>query len=618
MNISTLFAQLRSSWRPILVIHFLFTLGGAVILTPLFALLLQGTLALSGNAAVMDQDIAFLLLSPLGLMTGILLFSVLLAIAGLELGALQVVAQASCAQQQLTALPAARFALAHALLLLRLTIGLTLRLLAYLVPFLGVAGLVAWQLLGAHDINFYLSEHPPEFMIAVAVATVLGAVLTWYLGRRLLGWSMALPLVLFAGVKPEQAFAASEDLVAGQRMRCLKALGNWLLLALLLLAIPFIFLQISLGPMLSSSGTLVTMALVIGLLGSVWTLLGYLVAALNMAGFSFVIANLYRDLSESRADSEVIRTLATSDTRVRFGWTPGRFAMVLALLLIAEMAYLMLMLRNVDMDSEVLIIAHRGAAGAAPENTMAAIQRAIADGTDWVEIDVQETRDGQVIVVHDSDFMKLAGNPMKVWEGDLAQARQIDIGSWFDPAFSEQRVPTLAEVLQVIRQSDARLVIELKYYGHDVQLEQRVVDIVEAADMADRVAVMSLKLEGVQKIQALRPKWHAGLLAVTALGDITRLDVDFLAVNQSKANAAFIRRAHNAGKTVFVWTVNDALSLSHWMSMGVDGIITDEPALARDILAQRAQLSAPERLLLSAALFFGKPEAVKQYRDNSP
>ena len=356
----------------------------------------------------------------------------------------------------------------------------------------------------------------------------------------------------------------------------------------------------------------------IGLLGAIWTLLGYFVAALNLAGFTFVIANLYRELSGTRADSEVIRTLATTGTRVRFGWTPGRFAMIAALLLIAEMGYLMLMLRNVDMDSEVLIIAHRGAAGAAPENTMASIQRAIADGTDWVEIDVQETRDGQVIVVHDSDFMKLAGNPMKVWEGDLTQARQIDIGSWFDPAFSDQRVPTLAQVLQVIAQSDARLVIELKYYGHDEQLEQRVVDIVEAADMADRVAVMSLKLEGVQKIQALRPKWHAGLLAVTALGDITRLNVDFLAVNQGKANATFIRRAHNAGKSVFVWTVNDALSLSHWMSMGVDGIITDEPALARDILAQRAKLSAPERLLLSAALFFGKPEALKQYRDSSP
>jgi glycerophosphoryl diester phosphodiesterase len=69
---------------------------------------------------------------------------------------------------------------------------------------------------------------------------------------------------------------------------------------------------------------------------------------------------------------------------------------------------------------------------------------------------------------------------------------------------------------------------------------------------------------------------------------------------------------------VFVWTVNDGLSLSRWVSMGVDGVITDEPALARNILAQRAELSSAERLILSAALFFGKPEVAKQYRDNSP
>lgn len=618
MNLATLAAQLRSSWRPVLAIHFLFTLGGAVILTPLFTLLLQGTLALSGNTAVMDQDIALLLLSPLGLAAGILLFSILLAIAGLELGALQTIAQARCAQRPLTALPAARFTVAHALDLLRLTLGLTLRLLAYLVPFLVAVGLVAWRLLGKHDINFYLSEHPPEFLITVIVAALLGAVLTWYLGRRLLGWSMALPLVLFSGVKPGDAFAASEALVAGHRLRCLKALGNWLVLALLLSALPFIFLHLSLGPSLNNGGSLVTMVLVIALVGAIWALLGYFVAALNLAGFSFVIANLYRELTRSRADQEVMGATENLGTGANPGWTQGRFALVAALLLVVEMGYLLLMFRNIDMDSEVLVIAHRGAAGAAPENTMAAIQRAIDDDTDWVEIDVQETRDGAVIVVHDSDFMKLAGNPMKVWDGDLAQAQQIDIGSWFDPAFSDQRVPTLAEVLQVIKASDARLVIELKYYGHDVQLEQRVVELVEAAGMADRVAVMSLKLKGVQKIQALRPKWHAGLLAVTALGDITRLDVDFLAVNQAKANAAFIRRAHKAGKSVFVWTVNDALSLSHWMSMGVDGIITDEPALARDILNQRANLSAPERLLLSAALFFGKPEAIKKYRDDSP
>jgi len=145
-----------------------------------------------------------------------------------------------------------------------------------------------------------------------------------------------------------------------------------------------------------------------------------------------------------------------------------------------------------------------------------------------------------------------------------------------------------------------------------------VVDIVEDAGMEDQVVVMSLKLDGVSKLKALRPDWTAGLLAASAVGDLTRLDVDFLAVNQNMASPAFIRRAHASGKQVFVWTVNDALSLSRWISMGVDGVITDEPALARKVLAERAELGSAERLLLSAALFFGRPALATEYRDSSP
>jgi glycerophosphoryl diester phosphodiesterase len=265
----------------------------------------------------------------------------------------------------------------------------------------------------------------------------------------------------------------------------------------------------------------------------------------------------------------------------------------------------------------VLVVAHRGAAGAAPENTLASVRRALEDGADWVEIDVQETRDGEVVVVHDSDFMKLAGNPLKVWEGDLAQVRALDVGSWFDARFGDERVPTLEEVLDMVR-GRARLVIELKYYGHDEQLERRVVELVEAAGMADQVAIMSLKLPGVLKLRELRPDWTIGLLSATAVGDLSRTPVDFLAVNAGMASGGFIRRAHAAGKQVFVWTINDALSLSKWMSAGVDGVITDEPALARQVLQERDELSAAERLLLSAALFFGRPEALGSYRDNSP
>jgi glycerophosphoryl diester phosphodiesterase len=245
------------------------------------------------------------------------------------------------------------------------------------------------------------------------------------------------------------------------------------------------------------------------------------------------------------------------------------------------------------------------------------VRRALEDGTDWVEIDVQETADGEVIVMHDSDFMKLAGNPLKVWDGTLAQVQDIDIGSWFGPAFSAERVPTLAAVLEEVR-GKARLVIELKYYGHDQQLEQRVVDIVEQAGMVDAIAIMSLKYEGIQKLHKLRPDWNIGLLSAKSIGNLANLDVDFLAVNTGMATPGFVRRAQEQDKQVFVWTVNDRVSMFRMFSLGINGIITDEPAMAREVLEERVDMSAAERLLVHTAVLFGRPVPPGLYRDESP
>lgn len=615
MGRSHIAGQLRTIWRPVLLVHLLFTLLGVTVLTPLFGLLLQGLLALSGNAAVADQDIAYLLLTPLGAGAGILLVSVLLAITALELGALQMIALGAQRSIAVTPLAATRYALHHAVPLLRMTLALTLRVLAYLLPFLAVGAAVAWWLLSAHDINYYLASRPPEFQAALAAAAVLLALLFWLLGRRLLGWCLTLPLVLASATSPEHAFRVSEEVTAGQRPLCLRALLGWLVLAALVTLVPALFLGLTTNWMVNTVGQhLPTLVVLLGGAAVVWTGLNILVVALNMAGFTLVTAQLFERLAPTSLKPELAATLRTGSV-VSLPGIGGLTALALGAALAAAVG--LSLLSDIQLEDEVLVIAHRGAAGSAPENTLASVRQALEDGTDWVEIDVQETRDGEVVVVHDSDFMKLAGDPLKVWAGDLAEIQQIDIGSWFDPAFADQRPPRLLDVLEAVR-GRAGLVIELKYYGHDQQLEQRVVDIVEAANMADEVVIMSLKLAGVQKLQALRPQWTVGLLAATSIGDLTRMDVDFLAVNEGMASRAFIKRAHKAGKRVFVWTVNDGLSLSRWASMGVDGVITDEPALARNILGQRAELSSVERLMLGAALFFGKPEVIKQYRDNSP
>jgi glycerophosphoryl diester phosphodiesterase len=273
-----------------------------------------------------------------------------------------------------------------------------------------------------------------------------------------------------------------------------------------------------------------------------------------------------------------------------------------ALLLAVVIA--VVLIDTLQIEDATEITAHRGYSAVAPENTIAAVERAIAAGADWAEIDVQETADGVVVLFHDRDLKKVAGLDWRIGETRYARLKTVDIGSRFSPEFADQRIATLAEVLELC-EGKIRVNIELKYYGHEKRLEESVIQIVESKAMQSEVVLMSLKPDGVDKLKTLRPDWSVGLLTTVALGDLTRLDVDFLAVNTSLATGPFIRAAHRRGKAVHVWTVNDAIAMSALVSRGVDNIITDEPEMARLVLEQRAGLNPVERLLVRVGAALG-------------
>jgi glycerophosphoryl diester phosphodiesterase len=267
------------------------------------------------------------------------------------------------------------------------------------------------------------------------------------------------------------------------------------------------------------------------------------------------------------------------------------------------------MLNQLRIDGEPQVMAHRGASAAAPENTLAAVQLAIESGAQWVEIDVQETADGEIVVIHDSDLKKVGGVPLVVGRSTLAALRAVDIGSWFDPRFAGERIPTLREVLELCR-GRIGVNIELKYYGTERNLEQGVAAIVDELGMADEVVAMSLSLPGIRRMSALRPDWTTGLLSSVAVGNLAALDVDFLALNARAATRPLIRALHRQGKKVMVWTVNDPVGVTAMASRGVDGIITDEPAMAVDLLAGRRELDPGQRLVLNLAELFDRPSLV--------
>ena len=608
------FRIMRENTGRIFSTHLAYVALGTLLFTPLVGIVGRFLLSLSGQSMLSDFDIAYFLLTPLGMAALILLAALLITILVFEQASLMAISGGSVQGLHITTMSALYFTARRARRIFLFAIRLVIRVLIIVLPFLAVGAAIAWFLLTDYDINYYLTEKPPVFLVAATIIGLLLLIMLVVLLRKLLSWSLALPLLLFTNVSPARCFTESVSLTLGHKQLFVTVLGTWGVAALLLGSVVLGSVQLlgsKMAPLFFDSITLLVP--VLGGLVALWTLGNLLVTTLTSGSFASLLLLLY----EHSGAKIMPDSLTGSEQGGRMRMTAPRFALLLIGCTAVAVMLGAWLLNGIQAEDNVSVIAHRGAAGKAPENTLASIRQAVKDNTDWVEIDVQESSDGKIVVIHDSDFMKLAGVDMKVWNGSLKELQEIDIGSWFDPKFSTERIPTLADVLEEVR-GKARLLIELKYYGHDQQLEQRVVDIVEQAGMVDDVAIMSLKHEGIKKFQALRPDWSTGLLLTKAIGNLSNLDVDFLAVNTAMATSGFIRRTQSAGKQVYVWTVNDQVSMSRMMSLGVDGIITDEPEMARNVLIDRSGLSSIERLLVHTAVLFGQPIMPKIYRDQSP
>jgi len=592
-------------WRRILIAGLVYKLLAFVVLVPLVSGLLRVFVGFSGSQVLADQDIALFLLSPFGVFALVAVGAVSIAVIGLDQAVLMTLGLGAVHRTRVGPLPAVGFALRRTPRL----VGLGLRVLApcllIAAPFVALCGLVYVLLLTQHDINYYLAEQPPVFLVAVGAVATLLAVGGVLIVRRLLGWALALPILLFELTTPAEALAASRQRVASHRWTVATVLVGWGIGGALVGGLPLaatVLLGQWIVPFVSTSMALLVVTM--SALLSLWVVLNLVVALVTSGMFALLTIRLYQ-LPGNGDAAELPATLTREDALLvgrRFTGRQLLAGLAGAVVLAVGLGYVVL--DGVQTGDHVLVIAHRGAASGAPENTLAAFALAIEQGTDYVELDVQETVDGEVVVIHDSDLMKVGGSSLRIWEGTAEEIHAVDVGRWFGAEFTGQHVPTLAEVLALCR-GRARVIIELKYYGHNERLEERVVEIVERLGMQDQIVTMSLKYDMVQKMKSLRPGWSAGLLTARAVGDLTTTSADFLAVNHAIASAAFVNHAHKAGKEVYVWTINDPINMSRMITLGVDGLITDFPAQARRVIVARQEMSSAERLLLAAAFYVG-------------
>lgn len=237
-----------------------------------------------------------------------------------------------------------------------------------------------------------------------------------------------------------------------------------------------------------------------------------------------------------------------------------------------------------------LVVAHRGASRAAPENTLAAFREALDRGADAVELDVQRTSDGHLIIVHDATLERTTDGRGLVARHSLAALKKLDAGRWFNERFAGERLPTLEEAAAAIDKR-AGLFVEIKQGPvFDDKIEAAIARVIEERGLVEWCEVSSFDHSSVRRMKTLLPAVPGGILydamLIDPFGAARLAQADALHPGWPMVTPDLVTEAHRRGLAVAVWTVNDEDVIAQLARLGVDAIVTDVPDVARRVLSR--------------------------------
>lgn len=250
-----------------------------------------------------------------------------------------------------------------------------------------------------------------------------------------------------------------------------------------------------------------------------------------------------------------------------------------------------------EMEAKAIwTIAHRGASGHAPENTLAAFRRAVELGANFIETDLQITRDAQVIAIHDFTLDRTTNGKGQVHLQTLAQIRALDAGAWFGDgqgaSFTGERVPTLEEILDFAKLNDVIFYLEIKS-GSAWGVEHSVVGALRDHGASARAVILSFDPHALDSIHRLDSTLMTGFLCEHPSNDLVertvRAGARQLVARGDLITPALVEKARHAGLQVVAWTINEPEQMKRLIAMGVDGMITDYPDRLLSVLSEPAR-----------------------------
>ena len=242
--------------------------------------------------------------------------------------------------------------------------------------------------------------------------------------------------------------------------------------------------------------------------------------------------------------------------------------------------------------TEIINFAHRGAAGHRPENTMVSFARALELGATGIETDVQMTKDGELVLIHDETLDRTGGVSLWIKDLTLAEVKSQDVGSWFHEDYRGETVPTLEQLLELVKDTDTIVNLELKtgvvmYPG----IEAKVIEAVRRFGMEKRIIISSFNHYSLVECKKIAPEIRTGILYMEGLYEpwnfAKQIGADALHAYKYALIPELVAAAKQAGVVYHPFTVNETEHMKALLQAGVAGIITDYPDRLTELLSKQ-------------------------------
>lgn len=591
--------------------EFLFKIISALIFKPLFWTIFNFTMKLTGYSYLTKENIVEFLLNPFTLLLLLGLIMIMTVYNMFDITTVIVILDQSYQEKKINIINSIKVSFSKCAKMMKLRNLPLAFFILFLIPFLQIGVASSF----VHNINI------PEFILKTIeennVLFIAFYIIMALLTAIFMRWIYSIHYFVIEDVSFKEARKKSTALGKDKHLKDLFALIS----IQVLIAIGYIlFIAFGVFGIISFSKIFENIIIAKSIFTTIiWVLMAISFVALEVLStpisYACISVLFYWHKKEKR---EQVKSIEIDTTNQKILWTDTvkGYATILTIVIVAIASlfsygtYKGWYKLNIAKTRMPEVTAHRGASIDYPENTMSAFIGAKELGADWIELDVQQTKDGKIIVFHDKNFKRVTGVDANTWELTYEEVKNLNAANYFDeksftisesttlePAFGDfERIPLLEEAIKFAKENDIKLNIELKPTGYETDFEKSVIDIINKLDFRNECVITSQIYEVLERVKDYDKNIETVYVMSLAYGDIAPLEAaDNFSIEATSVTKKLVKRIHKKGKKLYVWTVNTEENIRKMIDLNVDNIVTDDVTLAKDIIESTKETSLVDK-----------------------